>query len=125
MGFNVCKTVLRIVTGAGLIVTLSSYVLLFADNPSKDNYWAEMAERFKRELSLTEEQTAKIQTILENMVTPSSENAAALPQETSSLHEVQRIVSGHKIRDKIYLVLTDEQRKKYEQLQASKNEADE
>lgn len=123
MGFNFGKAVLLIGAGAGLIMALNSYALC-ADNSNKDNYWAEMAKRFKRELSLTEEQTTKIQTILENMVTPSAGNAAVSPQETSSLHEAQRIVSGHKIRDEIYSVLTEEQRKKYEQIQASRNESD-
>jgi Spy/CpxP family protein refolding chaperone len=111
MGFNFGKAVLRIGAGAGLIMTLSSYALC-ADNPNKDNYWAELAERLKQQLSLTEDQTAKIQTILENMVSISSEDAAVLPQ------------NGHEIRDEIYSVLTQEQRRKYEELQASKNESD-
>ena len=89
------KAVLSVVLG--ILMLVSSYAIA---NEMGENFVAKKTERLKKELSLTDDQTAKVQNILE---------------ERRKLFEEQR-AEMKKMHEEIASVLNEKQRAKYEKL---------
>lgn len=93
----------NLVTAIMLILLTASYAAPAQANEDGDSFKAKKIERLKTELSLSDEQTAKIQTILD-------QKQAAMKEQMKDTH------------DQIAAVLTDEQKAKFQALKEKKKE---
>lgn len=113
------KMMVGLAVGAGMFTALSAHGFAENTGTSNQDFSAQMTNRLKQQLSLTDEQTQKIQDLFKNAAPAGPKALPATPEERKAFFEAQKAKRAQ-LQTDISSVLTDEQRQKFQTLKTER-----